>query len=463
MEVPKSKSAGDWFGGEKKPSGLKGRPRGRKKPPGALPAPAEVFEAKKLGEYRRAGEGGLPDAKTKLAENPLARDSDNLGEAPSQEPGTEKPPTKPKPPAAGKMPITPPKRPVRKFDQARLSALKQEVAKKAEKPDVESNLPTQEASAPPPAPEPAISSTDAEIALPKPAPARKAPEPSTCRAAPVLTTPVKKKFFGKKKPALDTAKQSAALAETMVGSFIDRLKSECQKKGGTLKLEDLEALSEDFRKKTVSLQKVFQLSFDETIRAREQSILNNKRNDAFERLMVQTVSHLLCDDDVPPVHGKSLSRRMLPGFFLALDKMLGDEIIDKFRRDIERIVDQISTDNGDAFDWEDVYQSIEAQSVVLKALITSAYHFDNLKRRSEWLITVINSHLGPMASSMHKSHQAWQFTAKDFNAFLIGYFAPMSETLGTEAGRMRITKMYGVETVVVLADLLQALHKKAGK
>ena len=118
----------------------------------------------------------------------------------------------------------------------------------------------------------------------------------------------------------------------MVTSFIGRLKSECAKRGGVLKSNDLDNLGKEFEKKTVALQNAFRLSFEETIRARERSILNNKRTDCFERMMVEIISRLLADDAEKPVHGEKISRRALPGFLLTLDKMLGDDVIDGFER-----------------------------------------------------------------------------------------------------------------------------------
>ena len=271
------------------------------------------------------------------------------------------------------------------------------------------------------------------------------------------------KSRGKEKPALDPALQSAALAQTIVGSFIDRLKSECAKKGGVLKSNDLDDLGKEFEKKTVALQKAFQLSFEETIRARERSILNSKRTDCFERMMVEIISHLLADDMEKPIHGERISRRALPGFLLTLDKMLGDDVIDGFRKEATDIVERFSEDNGDDFNWSGVHQSEEVRNLVLKTLVVSANHFDDLKRRGEWFITVLNSHLGATTSSMHEAHAVWEFDGKDFNALMNAYFKPMAQALGTEAGRLRIARIHGVETIGVLVHLLKELGGKAGK
>ena len=291
------------------------------------------------------------------------------------------------------------------------------------------------------------------------------PNKKNATGAPTSTSKAhpKEKFHGKKKPALDPALQSAALAQTMVTSFIDRLKSECAKRGGVLKSNDLDNLGKEFEKKTVALQNAFRLSFEETIRARERSILNNKRTDCFERMMVEIISRLLADDAEKPVHGEKISRRALPGFLLTLDKMLGDDVIDGFRKEASDIVERFSEDNGDDFDWSGVHQSEETRNLVLKALVTSAHHFDDLNRRGEWFVTVLNSHLGAATTSMHETHAAWEFDGKDFNALMNAYFTPMAQTLGTESGRLWIGRTHGIETIGVLDRLLKELGEKTGK
>ncbi|HEC14874.1 MAG TPA: hypothetical protein ENI72_03860, partial [Rhodospirillales bacterium] len=72
--------------------------------------------------------------------------------------------------------------------------------------------------------------------------------------------------------------QSQALAETVVGSFLDRLTAEANKKGGTLTVDDLKNLDQEFQKKTRALQTVFEKFFEDYIQAKTRTALNENRH-----------------------------------------------------------------------------------------------------------------------------------------------------------------------------------------
>ena len=62
-------------------------------------------------------------------------------------------------------------------------------------------------------------------------------------------------------PGTDTAAPAShgqALAEAVIASFVERLMAEARRKGGTLTMEDLEALNRDFQKMTKTLQALFE-------------------------------------------------------------------------------------------------------------------------------------------------------------------------------------------------------------
>lgn len=419
MEIPKPKSADDWFSGNNAPRKPK-RPRRRSRPG------------------------------TKTAD-PMARTKSDAPAADAEPTSPSKPRTRTKP---------------RKIGRKTKIDLDQVIGNDLPEPDLDALQAALEPKGEPEPEKPAVPETrdPADHSTQANHPKEQAGGAGTDKAPKASSKPTpkpKKKYYGKAKSGLAPAEQSAALAEAMVGSFVERLKAECQKKGA-LTVDDVEALSKEFERKTGALQQAFQASFEETIRAHKKVTTNDKRRDAFERVMAHAIAPLLVADQNKPKPGKTLSRRVMPGFFIALDKMLGEDAIQTFRNDMRALVDQVRDDNGDAFDWGDIYASVEAQNIALKAQITAAHHFINLKHRRDWLVTLINDNLGPVTPVMHKAHANWTFGNRDFRAFTLAFFQIMSDTLATEGGRMRITRMYGVDTIVVLADLLQSLHKKAG-
>ena len=114
------------------------------------------------------------------------------------------------------------------------------------------------------------------------------------------------------------------MAETVVSSIVDRLIGEANRKGG-LSVADLHALSDEFAKKTDALQKVFQKSFEDYVRARERSAWDQSRQFPFDRIIVRKFAVLFPQDCVSKLKPGLLSRRVLPGFFLTLSMMLGED------------------------------------------------------------------------------------------------------------------------------------------
>jgi len=138
----------------------------------------------------------------------------------------------------------------------------------------------------------------------------------------------------------------------VVASFCDRLVAEANRRGGVLTLQDIELLNEEFASKTEALQAVFEKSFEDYVRARERASFLQTRNYPFDRVLVRKFEHLFADGkDLDPT---KLSRRMLPGFFMAMNKMLGPEVIETYQERCRKIVQRIRLGRDDNFDWNEI-------------------------------------------------------------------------------------------------------------
>jgi len=132
-------------------------------------------------------------------------------------------------------------------------------------------------------------------------------------------------------PALPSPKeQSRVLAETVVKSFGNRMKAEAARKGGILNSDDIDALDHEFREKTVVLQEMFEKSFEDYVAARERAVWDQKRDFPFDRQIVDKFSHLFPSPGGLSLLDGAVSRRVLPGFFRALNLMLGEAATEGF-------------------------------------------------------------------------------------------------------------------------------------
>lgn len=258
-----------------------------------------------------------------------------------------------------------------------------------------------------------------------------------------------------KKQAMTPATQSRALAETVTSSFLDRLKSEATRKGGSLSIRDIEGLSEEFAKKTEALKTVFEKSFEEYVQTRERASMNLSRDYPFDRLIVSKFAGLFKDDNELLQEEDTVSRRILPGFFLAVNMMLGAEFVDNLQKKTGTVVKRLSSGRELEFDWYEVYTDKEGKELILDALVGMALYFTNIQKRTAWFIAMINDNIRPFEEGSNPDLRAWTFTERAFKHLLKALFSDLKSAISNEAGRLMISKKYSVDTCVTLAEILK--------
>ncbi|MEE8393908.1 MAG: hypothetical protein V3R66_06140 [Rhodospirillales bacterium] len=251
------------------------------------------------------------------------------------------------------------------------------------------------------------------------------------------------------------ASQSQALAEAVTSSLLDRLREEAKRKGGTLTIKDLEGMNREFQEKAKALQVVFEKSFEEYVLARERSSFEHVRQYPFDRVIVKSFSHLFADDKGLLEADDTISRRILPGFFMAFTMMLGPDLIEVYQEQCRKIVDRIKKKNPGRFEWESVYDDGETEEMVLDAQVAIALNFKDMEKRGEWFIEIINNHLAPLGSERNPDEAVWRFTPMAFKRFIGSLLSDLNGEISTEGGRMRISKRHGVEVCVELAEIIK--------
>ena len=261
------------------------------------------------------------------------------------------------------------------------------------------------------------------------------------------------------KPAVSLPSEgSHALAETLVQSILQRLILEASRKGGWLTIDDIEGLRLEFESKTAQLQAMFEKSFEQYVRLRERAAWEQARQYPFDRLIVHRFSHLFTVDGGPAFAEGGLSRRLLPGFFLALNMMLGEEITEVYQEQCRRIVAKVRDVQGDNLEWDHVYADPAARTLANDALVTVAVHFEDLPKRCAWFTGLVNGHLAPPDPAREGAEaETWQMGDRAFLLTVNALYADVRERMRTETGRLRLTKSYGAETVEVLARVLKSL------
>ncbi|MCB2102634.1 MAG: hypothetical protein KDE22_17280 [Rhodobacterales bacterium] len=276
---------------------------------------------------------------------------------------------------------------------------------------------------------PAAKATDAPPA-PTPAPPRRAP--------------------------VDPGAQSRALAETVLSSFMDRIKAEARRKG-SLTVADLDALSDEFASKTKALQAALQQSFVEYGHARDRERLDFAGLSAFERMMVTPICHLFPNDeaDLGP-DSPYLSRAIVPGFLQSLSMLVGAETLDDYRKRAEGVAATLRQTGG-GVDWSAFMTSGKVRRLSLIARSDIALQFHDLARRRSWLVNLLNTSLALSAGHQDPEHPRWEMTDARANRFLSALFADLRSALTKPDQSMVITDAHGPGSAEAIGALLNSL------
>ena len=261
-------------------------------------------------------------------------------------------------------------------------------------------------------------------------------------------------------PAKTPASPCQALAETVVGSFVERLKAEARRKGGSLTMEDVEALNREFQKKTKALQALFEQSFEEFVRSQGGQPRDHTRHDPFERLMVHRISHLFVEGQALLGEDDAVSRRILPGFFMALDMMLGADSVARYRDTCARIAERVRDGHGGDDAWDEVHADKEANALVLDAQVAIALHCRDPDKRTAWMVDLVNGNLSPPDSALGEVGDvaAWQLTETACRAALRALLSDLKEALSTDAGRRALIELHGQKVCATLAEVMIQLE-----
>jgi len=274
--------------------------------------------------------------------------------------------------------------------------------------------------------------------------------------APEMPPPVKTKKKREKKH-VTTAEKSKQLADGMVSSFVDTLTAKAKSQGGTLSVTDLASMNKDFQKQAADMKASLEQSFEDLIKDHDRKAWDKARKRPFDRMIVKCFSHMLEDDSRSLDEKDLLSRRMLPGFFMALNMMLGPDTHDAYQGQCRAVAKMQQRSLKKDFDWDDVYEDDRAKAVRLDALIDIVMQFKDFDRRAEWFIDLVNTHMAPVANPSNLTEAEWQFTREGFSKFFEALLHDLQEAIESETGRMRITKAYGVDAVVELVELMDKL------
>lgn len=245
--------------------------------------------------------------------------------------------------------------------------------------------------------------------------------------------------------------QSKVLAQTIISTFTERLKAEAQKRGGFLTADDIDQLSLEFDRKREALENVFQQSFEQYVRLRERAAFDHARQFPFDRVIVNTFAALFSPDRVADDGAGAVTRHVLPGFFMALDKMIGPESMEEYQARCRLIVDRLSKGDESELDWAEIYDDPESKKVCFDALVTFAPYFEDITKRQEWFLPIANNNLA--------SDSDWELSASGFRNLVDEMFSDLKRDLAAPDSRKILEKQYSGVTCFELDRAFEKMAK----
>jgi hypothetical protein len=195
-----------------------------------------------------------------------------------------------------------------------------------------------------------------------------------------------------------TERRAQALSEAVASAFVDKLKYEITKHGGFIGLRHMDTIEAEFNTKAKQLSEAFAMAFEDAAREQEELRWFSIKRPAFDRLMVKRFEHLLMHRDANGNVRGAISRRVLPGFFLALHMMVGPETMEAYQGHCDEAVTRIMGGRM-PIDWELVDKDTNIRDVLLDAQYTICRYFDDIPKRFNWFIHIANAHIAPPANA----------------------------------------------------------------
>ncbi|WP_245651072.1 hypothetical protein [Paramagnetospirillum marisnigri] len=240
----------------------------------------------------------------------------------------------------------------------------------------------------------------------------------------------------------------------MVGHFVTRLEVEAGKAGGSLSAAQIRALAQRFVAAEQSRFKgYYQRAFDECTIAREALLLESARKMPFDRILIRRFAHLFPARTGDDGGSGIMSRRIIPGFNLAIGKMIGPALYQQCDQTCEAILSRHTAPDG-SLDWAAIYADPQAKALVNEALVVVAGTFSSFDKRRIWFSDMVNANLTPVRRGA--SDESFRLGESGFAALMRALFADLAAALRANPAGARAK--WGDATVTALAEFLRRLE-----
>ena len=251
------------------------------------------------------------------------------------------------------------------------------------------------------------------------------------------------------------------MALTVLDDYTQRLIDLIETSTEGVTVSDIRGFLSDYKSNNVFAdQERYKIHFQRCIDRREREVFDPNRRHPFKRALAHYISPLFAGEGELTETGTHVSRRILPGLFLTLEKMVGRETFDNGHDVCLDMIDVFNKSKG-GFVWEDLYNDEHVNHAINDLLMDLLPHFANPMRRMTWMMTLINSELAPADDYMFEGDavREWQLDEAGLIRVLRLLFKGLKKQLKNKEHAGALSERYGNEQARALLALARVLDK----
>lgn len=251
------------------------------------------------------------------------------------------------------------------------------------------------------------------------------------------------------------------LAESLLDEYSEQLIDMVENSTHGLSIDDIRAFHDRYKVNSIADDNpTFKTHFQRCLNRREQEVFDPNRHEPFKRVLTMRFVDLFPPEGSLDDSGAYISRRVLPGLFMVLEKMVGsDPFINGFEA-CKNVIDNTKDDHGVVV-WEDVYDHPAALEAVDELLMRLVTHFDNPMKRMMWMLGLINNDLADPREFDYEgaANQAWQLDEGGLINILRHLFRNLRHRLKDKSHAQALATNYGQSSARQLVALISALDR----
>lgn len=251
------------------------------------------------------------------------------------------------------------------------------------------------------------------------------------------------------------------MAVTVLDDYTIQLIDMVESSTHGLSIDDIRSFLDRYKAQhIVADQSAFKAHFQRCLVRREQEVFDPNRRAPFRRVLTMRFSDLFPTAGGLDDSGAYVSRRMLPGLFLAFEKMVGSEPFTLGHDVCVAALESTKTPDGVAI-WEDLYDHPAVMDTVDDMLMRLVAHFDNPMKRIMWMLGIINNELAdPLDFDFEgDANKDWLLDERGLINVLRHLFRGLRHRLKDKDQAHALTQKYGQTAARKLVALITTLDR----